>query len=61
MKAVKFIGCIGNVRIERIFSVYLYNALFEFLSVMLNQKLDMAYVSRLFTINSDGDLPFYKL
>ena len=41
----KFIGCIRNVRVGSFFNVYLYNnnALFEFLFVMLNQKLDLSF------------------
>ena len=39
---IKFIGCIRNVRIASFFNVYLYNALFEFLSsCSINQKLDI--------------------
>ena len=37
----KFIGRIRNVRIGSFFNVPLHNALFEFLIVMLNQKLDL--------------------
>ena len=39
----KNIGCIRNVRIESFFNVYLYNALSEFLFVVLNQKLDFSF------------------
>ena len=44
-KLFKFIGCVRNVRIGSFFnlSLYLYNALFEFLFVMHNQKLDFTF------------------
>ena len=36
-------GFIRNVHIGSFFNVYLYNALFEFLFVMLNKKLDFSF------------------
>ena len=48
----KLIGCIRNVRIRSFFNVYLHNALFGFLFVMLNKKKQKKLdpLSRLFTI-----------
>ena len=56
----KFIGCIRNVRIGSFFNVYLYNALFEFVFVTLNQNLDFSFCELLFTIKGDVNFPFYK-
>ena len=38
----QFIGCVRNVRIGSFFNLQCNNALFEFLFVMVNQKLDLA-------------------
>ena len=45
--SIQFIGCIKNVGIGRFFNVHCNNALFEFLSVMLNQKLDFSFFESL--------------
>ena len=39
----QFIGCIRNVLIGSFLNVQCRNALFEFLFVMLNQKLDFSF------------------
>ena len=50
----QFIGCVRNVRIRSFFNVQRNNALFEFLFVMLNQKLDFIFFeSFFFTIKID--------
>ena len=54
----QFIGCIRNVRIWSFFNVQFYNALFNFLFVML-RKLTSASLRRLFT-NKIDVFPFYK-
>ena len=54
----QFIGCIRNVLVGSFFNVYLY-ALFEFLFVILNQKLDFSSFFESFIYNKIGVFPLF--
>ena len=56
----QFVGCMKNVRIGSFFNVQYKNALFEFLFVMLNQKLDFSFFES-FIDNKIGVFPFLQV